>query len=147
MAKFAFYSTDIDATTDPANAAPAPAVLVVLKRDPIVGQYNPQAGNSHRGSVIPTLGSAVIQEFTSNITDQRIVIRDEDALSEANITTLETIAASGEWYFTDGYDVFKVRFAKPRGFIYSRNILIAHSGQTIYDYEIEMVPTWKSGEA
>lgn len=146
MAKFAFYSTDIEATTDPANAVPAPATLVVLKRDPIIGTYDPQAGNSHRGSVIATLGSAVIQEFTANITDQRIVIKDNDALSETNITNLKTIAASGEWYFTDGYDVWKVRFAKPRGFVYTRNILIAHAGETIYNYEVELVPTWKSGE-
>lgn len=147
MAKFAFYSTEVDPTTDPANANPAPATLVVLKRDPIVGQYNPEAGNSHRGSVIPTLGSAIIQEFTSDISDQRIQMKDKDALSEANITTLKTVSASGEWYFTDGYDVWKVRFAKPKGFVHSRNIIIAHSGQTIYNYEIELVPTWKSGES
>lgn len=147
MSKFAFYSTEITATTDPANAAPAPAILVVLNRDPIVGTYDPQAGNSHRGSVIQTLGGAVVQEYTTNIKDQRIKISDKDALVDADISTLKTISASGEWYFTDGYDIWKVQFAKPRGFVYQRNILVAHSGRTIYDYEVELVPTWKSGES
>ncbi len=146
MSNFSFYSTEITATTDPANAIPAPAILVVLHRDPIVGTYDPEAGNSHRGSVIPTLGGAIVQEYTKNIKDQRIKIADQDALTDGNISTLRTISASGEWYFTDGYDVWKTQFSKPRGFVAQRNILIAKSGRTIYDYEIELIPTWKSGE-
>uniref|UniRef100_A0A6M3J6N5 Uncharacterized protein n=1 Tax=viral metagenome TaxID=1070528 RepID=A0A6M3J6N5_9ZZZZ len=147
MAKFSFYSTDIDPTNDPVNASPSPSILVTLNRDPLTGTYDPQAGDSHRGSVIPTLGGVIIQEYTANIKDQRIKISDTDALTQENINTLRTVAASGEWYFTDGYDIWKVQFSKPRGFVYRRNILIAHSGKTIYDYEIELVPIWKSGEA
>lgn len=147
MAKFSFYSTEIDPTTDPANADPAPATIVTLHRDPVVGEYDPMAGGAMRGSVIPTLGGAIIQEYDHQCEDQRIKISDRDAISQTNADTLKAMSASGEWYFTDGYDVWKVHFARPRGFVYKRNILVAHSGKTVYSYEIELVPTWKSGEA
>ena len=146
MAKFAFYSTDIDPTTDPANASPQPETIVVLRRDPIAGEYDPMGGNPTRGAVIPTLGGVVVQEYDDIISDQRITISDKDALTQSNIDTLKTMASSGEWYFTDGYDIWKVQFSRPRGFTYRRNILLAHSGKTVYNYDIELVPKWKSGE-
>jgi len=147
MAKFSFYSTEIDPTTDPENANPQPATIVVLNRDPLVGEYDQQAGSNTRGSFIPTLGGGVLQEFTSQEEDQRIKISDRDALTQANIDTLKTMESSGEWYFTDGYDVWKTKFMKPRGFSYRRNVLIANSGKTIYSYDIDLITTWKSGES
>ena len=50
MADFAFYSTEIDPTVDPAEADPAPDTLVVLDQVPILGdgQYNMQGGEIGR---------------------------------------------------------------------------------------------------
>ena len=140
---FAFYSTDIDPTTDPANADPAPATLVVLDQPPILGdgQYDFQAGETGRGSVIQTLGSSVIQDFGVVESDGRISFSENDALSESVVTALKTLheTIDGEYYFTDGFSVWTVRFVRPNGFKYRKNLFWAQHDVEIYSYEINLI--------
>ena len=145
MADFAFYSTEIDPTTDPANADPAPDTLVVLDQVPILGDahYDFVAGETGRGSVIPTLGGAVVQDFGVVDGDQRISFSDSDALSAETIADLKAIheTVDGEYFFTDGYDIWRIRFARPGGFRYRRNLFWAAHGTAIYSYEINLIVT------
>jgi len=143
MPDFAFYSTEIDPTTDPAAADPAPETLVVLDQVPILGdaRYELQAGETGRGSVIPTLGGAVVQDFGVVDGDQRISFADSDALSAETVADLRTIheTVDGEYFFTNGYDIWRVRFARPAGFRYRRNLFWAAHGTVIYSYEINLI--------
>mgnify|MGYP006289089647 CR=1 FL=1 len=143
MPDFAFYSTDIDPTTDPASADPAPATLVVLDQAPILGDgaYDMAAGEIGRGAVIQTLGGVSIQDFGVVEGDRRIVFSDADALSAATVASLRTLheTVDGEYYFTDGFNVWKVRFARPGGFIHRRNLFWAQHGENVFSYEIQLI--------
>jgi hypothetical protein len=142
-AEFAFYSTDIDPTTDPAEASPPPDTLIQLDQDPIFepATYDPTEGPAGRGSVLRTLGGAVVQQFDAAIADRRIVFSDVDALNAATVAALQALYDAGsEFYFTDGFDVWKCRF-EPGGLKYRRNMRAAHHGLTRYAYEIRLVPT------
>ena len=142
MSDFAFYSTDINPTKDPQNADPAPAQLVVLDEEPSVdGTYSQQEGDIGRGGVIKTLGGIVTQDFGIINGDQRITISDRDALTATTIAALKALheTIDGEYWFTDGHDVYKVRFARPNGFRCWRNLLWAAHGLTIYSYEINLI--------
>lgn len=143
MPDFAIYSTDIDPTTDPANADPAPETLVVLDQVPILGngQYDLMSGEIGRGSVSRTLGGVVVQDFGVVDGDQRISFSDADALGAATVAALKTIheTVGGEYYFTDGFNIWTVQFARPGGFVYRRNLFWAQHGQEIYSYEINLV--------
>jgi len=148
--KFAFYSTDIAPTTDPANADPAPATLVVLDQDPVFppATYDPMAGQVGRGSVIPTLGGAQIQQFAARLKDRRIQFADVDALTQANVDDLQDLYdAAEEVYFTDGYEIWKVRFEPVNGLRYRKNLAAAYNSLTRYAYEISLVPTWQQSTA
>lgn len=143
MPDFAFYSTDIDPTTDPANANPAPATLVVLDQPPILGDgvYDLYGGEIGRGSVVQTLGGVVVQDFGVHVSDRRISFSDSDALSATVVTGLKAIheTVDGEYYFTDGFNVWTIRFTRPGGFVFRRNLFWAQHGQEIYSYEINLI--------
>ena len=145
MPDFAFYSTEIDPTVDPAEADPAPETLVVLDQVPILGdgQYNMQGGEIGRGSVIPTLGGVAVQDFGVIDGDQQISFSDSGALSAATVAALKTIheVVDAEYYFTDGYNVWTVQFARPNGFVFRRNLFWAQHSQVIYSYEINLIVT------
>lgn len=137
---FAIYSTDIAATTQPATASPAPAQLLVFDQDPIYGEYDPEAGVDGRGAVIETLGAPVVQEFAAIAGDGRIRVAEENALGETSASALRSIYQSGgERFFTDGYRVWRVRFARPDGCKLRLNLLFRAHGTTIYSYECNLV--------
>lgn len=141
-ANFAFYSTDIDPTTEPGAASPEPDTLIQLDQDPIFepAVYDPMEGQAGRGSVIRTLGGAVVQQFEAPAADRRIVMSDVDALSASTVAALQALYDAGaEFYFTDGYDVWKCRF-EPGGLKYRRNMRAAYHGLTRYGYEMRLVP-------
>jgi hypothetical protein len=94
-----------------------------------------------RGSVIPTLGGVVVQDFGVQIQDQRITFSDEAALSEITKEALKTLyeVSSGEYYFTDGYDCWLVQFARPNGFIYRRNLVSSFHNVARFDYTINLI--------
>lgn len=141
MAKFAIFSTELGPSLDPASLDLLEE-KVVFDRDPMItGSYNPSAGSIMRGSVIPTLGGVVVQDFGYNIQDQRIIISDVSAMSETTIEALLALyeVSSGEYYFTDGYDCFLVKFARPNGFSYKRDLVSSHYGVPRFDYEMNLV--------
>lgn len=138
---FSIYSTEATPTTTPETLSPAPTVLITLDQDPLFGSYEPEAGTMGRGSQNQTLGGVVIQDFGIVLQDQRIKIAENNALSQATVDALRTVSATidGEYYFTDGYDIWKVAFLRPGGFSARRNMLYAANGITTYSYEINFV--------
>ncbi len=139
--KFAFFSTENGPSLAP-DEYDGYASLVVLDRDPIyTGEYNPHAGTTVRGSVIPTLGGVFIQDFGPMGQDQRITISDEAAISEDTVASLINLyeAVSASYYFTDGFDCFLVQFSRPDGFIYKRNMVSSFYGVARFDYVITLV--------
>jgi hypothetical protein len=142
---FAFYSKEIAATTDPATADPAPSSLVVLDQPPLFGAYDLASGEVGRGAVFPTLGGAVVQDFGVFNEDLRLSFSDAAydsvGLSSATVAALKILhdAVDGEYYFTDGYDIWLVRFARPNGFKYRRDLLWAAHGEDAWSYEINLV--------
>lgn len=138
---FSFYSTEVAPTTTPETLSPAPLTLITLDQDPLFGTYEPEAGQMGRGSQNPTLGGVVIQDFGVILQDQRIKVAEDNALSQATVEALRSASAiaGGEYFFTDGYDVWKVAFLRPGGFRAWRNMLFAAKGVTIYSYEINLL--------
>jgi hypothetical protein len=142
LSKFVIFSTELGPMLDPQSSVTDLVSMVVLDRDPIAtGEYKPFSGSVMRGSVIPTLGGVVIQDFGSQIMDQRISFSDEAAISKSVVDALVALDAvsSGEYYFTDGYDCWKVQFSRPNGFVYQRNLISSYHNVARYDYEINLV--------
>jgi len=140
--KFVIFSIELGPTINPQGLETPLEDMVVLDRDPIAtGKYDPYAGSVMRGSVIPTLGGVVIQDFGSQIMDQRIIFSDEAALSKETIDDLIALEAitSGQYYFTDGYDCWLVQFSRPIGFVHRRNLISSYFGVARFDYEITLV--------
>jgi len=142
MPKFVIFSTELGPDIDPYDEYDDYEYIVRLDRDPIItGSYDPHAGSAYRGSVIPTLGGVVVQDFGPQIQDQRITFSDEACLTQNTIMSLIELyeLSSTELYFTDGYDCWKVQFARPGGFAYHRNLVTSHYNMAMYDYEITLV--------
>jgi hypothetical protein len=141
VADFAFYSIDIEPTVDPQSADPAPATLVVFDQPPIFGEYEEPGGNRVRGSVHPTLGGVQVQDFGTYVTDGRIRIAESDALEADTVAAIQTLneSAGTQYYFTDGFSVWKVQFSRPNGFLAFKNIFWAQHAKLIYSYEINLV--------
>jgi len=140
--KFRIYSTEIVATLDPDNASPLPATLIVFDQDPIHGSYNPVGSGQDRGSVIRTLGGAVIQDFGAKIKDETISFSEVNALSASVVAALKTAyeTVNGQWFFTDGYECWKVQFSRsPRGFRAWRSLLFSYHAQHVFSYEIQLL--------
>jgi len=138
---FALYSTDIIPTTNPAVASPPPASLAVFDQDPIFGEYDFLAGSIGRGSVQQAFGGVIVQDFGGVAGDGRIRIAERDAMSQAVVDSIQTMhdAVDGEYYFTDGIDVRRVKFARPDGFRAWRNLLWAAKDHIIFSYEINLI--------
>jgi hypothetical protein len=140
--KFRIYSTDIAATLDPDNAVPAPATLIVFDQDPIHANYNPVGSAQGRGSAIRTLGGVVIQDFGVNVKDETISFSEANAISQSTVTALKTAyeTVAGQWYFTDGYECWKVQFSRnPRGFRAWRSLLFSYHNHHVFSYEIQLI--------
>ncbi len=139
--QFAIYSTD---NIDPLLATDA--TFFVL--DPDAGEYDPRFEWEARGSNQQTLGGRVDQDFGFNIKDRKIRIAGEDMLEEVRVPLeIKHQAVNQDFNFTDGLEVFRVRFSrKPRGFIatlivdlYKRGIVISDPPPLAYvrhSYEI-----------
>lgn len=140
--QFCIYSTDIAATLDPQNADPAPATLVVFEQDPIFGEYDQAAGSTGRGSKFETLGDVVFQDFGVVEKDGQIRIAEENvpmAAGSTFIADVETLhaAVATDYYFTDGVACWKVRFARPGGFVYRQNLFFKiKENLDVFSYEI-----------
>lgn len=144
---FYFYSTERGASVTPETLDPAPATLVKLDQPPIFGSYDFDAGNTGRGSVIPTLGGNVIQDFGVVVSDGRISFSETDApFSAANIAAIKAIhdVVDAQYFFTDGFSAWTVQFLRPNGFKYRQNLLWTQHGESVYSYEINLIVIEKS---
>ena len=141
MPKFAIYSTDISPTTDPANASPPPADLVVFYQDPLFGTYDIFAGDVGRGTVFKTLDGILIQDFGATEAGNIISISETDAFDQTTVDNLKTLweAVDTQYYFTDGYNVWKIQFQRPNGFKYRPNLPLREANYVTYSYEINLV--------
>lgn len=142
MSKFRLYSTDISATLAPDSASPAPTTLIEFDQDPVHSEYNPAGAAQDRGSVIRTLGGVVIQDFGVVESDGIISFSDTGALAGTTVSALESAyeTVGGEFYFTDGYECWKVRFSRnPKGFKAWRNLLFSYAGHHVFSYEIQLL--------
>lgn len=142
MSKFRIYSTDIDATVVPDNASPAPATIIAFDQDPLHSEYSPSGSTQDRGSVVRTLGGSVVQDFGVVASDEIISFSDEDALSSSTVSALSSAyeTVDGQWYFTDGYECWKVRFSRnPKGLKTWRNLLFAYHGHHVFSYAIQFL--------
>lgn len=140
--KFVIFSTECGASTNPQSLDPAPVSMVVFDRDPIAtGSYEPFSGAIHRGSVIATLGGVYIQDFGVQEQDQRISFSDEAAISKTTVNAIKALdeVSNGEYYFTDGYDCYKVQFSRPNGFIYKRNLVSSFFNMARFDYSVNLI--------
>ncbi len=144
MPSFAIYSTDISPTVDPASANPAPATLVVFPQDPVLGdgEYDEARGDTGRGSSHRTLGGVVAQDFGTVAGDGAIYIADKKVLIEDSfISDMRWLhdTVDGQYYFTDGVRVWKVRFTRPNGFKSWRHLLFKiRENVDVYSYEINL---------
>jgi len=140
--KFAIYSTDIAATLTPGTASPAPATLIEFDQDPLFSEYDPDGAGNDRGIVIRTMGGTVIQDMGVEEADGVITFSDTDALSASTVSSLRSAyeTVDGQYYFTDGYNCWKVQFSRqPRGFVARRNLLFAYHGTNIFSYEVTLL--------
>lgn len=140
--KFRIYSTEITPTLDPDNASPLPATNIVFDQDPFYGAYEHASTANDRGSVIKTLGGAVIQDFGVNIADEVIAFSDVDALTQATVTALLAayVIVDEQWYFTDGYGCWEVQFSRnPRGFDSWRNLIFSEHTFHTFSYAINLL--------
>jgi len=140
MSQFYIFSTDVDPETDPSGLSPE--TLIEFPQDPIFGEYDPAAGYRGRGSKTETLGGVVLQDFGVYVEDEQIRIAEENVWMEDGVTFIDDMdeafaAIDEDYYFTDGYQVWQVRFARPDGFKYRRNMLFKiKEGLDVYSYEI-----------
>lgn len=144
--KFRIYSTDIVPTVDPDNASPAPATLIVFDQDPLYGEYDSDNIDLARGCVIRTMGGVVVQDFGVVVSDGVISFSDVDALEADTVTALRAAyeTVDGQYYFTDGYECWKIQFSRnPAGFKVRRNILAAWHDTHLFSYEIRMIVVGK----
>lgn len=140
--KFRIYSTEIDPTLDPDNAVPLPTTLIDFEEDPDTLNYDPTGTSNDRGSVWDTLGGKVYQDFGVKEVDDTISFSNSDSVSPAIVASLKTAyeTIDGEWYFTDGYNCWKVRFSRsPMGYRSWLNTFYAYKGRMYYSYEIQLL--------
>lgn len=138
--KFALFSTDKGSSIDPWSLSPQPATMIDLGEDPIFGEYDPEAGSSGRGSRIATFGGAVIQDFGFFDEDGTIRLSVENSpIADTVIAALKAACATadGTYYFTDSVRCWEVKFARPNGFRYWRNLFfLSSANEDVFSYEL-----------
>jgi hypothetical protein len=137
--KFAIFSLERGASIDPWSLNPQPATMIDLGEEPLHGKFDATAGSRGRGSRIQTLGGAVDQDFGVFIQDGRIVLgADNVAMATSVITALEAAftAVGAQYFVTDSINCWKVKFARPDGLKWWRQLFWKAQGQDVFSYEI-----------
>lgn len=113
---FALFSTDIDPTLEPWATTwdPLPATVIRFDNDVDDADYQPPR-RVKRGSVIQTGGGNVVQDMGIVVSDARIIasgsVEAGTWISTATEAALRAAyEGSAQWYFTDGAQVWKVKF-------------------------------------
>jgi hypothetical protein len=130
------------ADVNSATGGTASSTLILFDQDPLFGTYDPISSNDDRGSVFKTLAGNVVQDFGTVVSDEVITFSDSEALSTSTIDKLVTAYATvdGQFYFTDGYNCWKVQFSRrPKGFRSLRNILWSYHGSHYFSYDINLM--------
>jgi hypothetical protein len=140
IGKFFLFSTDKGASLTPNTLSPAPTTLIDLGEDPLFGEYNMAAGSIGRGARIPTLGGAVDQDFGTYDEDSKITLAVTDSPVAASIMAdmdAAFAAVDTQYYWTDGVNCWKVKFEKPGGWQYRKNLLYAFHDEDVFSYELQ----------
>ena len=126
--KFAIYSTD---NIDPAAAADA----TFFDLDPEAGGYDPRFDWEARGAHVATLGGRVDHDYGFNVKDRKIQLKGENMIEAVRRPLdIKHQKKDSEWNFTDGLEVFRVRFSrKPRGFFATLNVQLYAQGVGLSD--------------
>jgi len=130
------------ANVDSASGGTSPSTNIVFDQDPHYGTYTPATSGIDRGSVIKTLGGVIIQDFGVKVVDEIITFTDTDALTQSIVDALKTAyeVIDGEWYFTDGYECWRVQFSRnPRGFDSWRNLLFSEHDFYTFSYAVNLL--------
>lgn len=130
------------ANVNSATGGNAPSTLIVFDQDPHHGTYTQASAQDDRGSVIKTFGGVIVQDLGVVIGDEVISFSEADALTQSTVTALQTayLVVDGEWYFTDGYGCWKVKFSrKPRGFDSWRNLLFSEHDFHTFSYSVNLL--------
>jgi len=145
MPKFCLFSKEKGYTKTPDALNPKPATYIPFYQDPLFGDYNPAAGGQGRGTVIPTFSGAVIQDFGIVEADGRILISDKEAFDTETATKLRLAfrQVNTTFYFTDGYEVWEVAFARPDGYKDNLHLLFAAADFKTYSYTMQLVVVQK----
>jgi len=141
IGKFFLFSTDKGASLAPDTLSPAPTTLIDLGEDPLSGDYNIAAGSAGRGSRIPTLGGAVDQDFGVYDEDGKITLAVTDSPIAASVMAdMDTAFAvvDAQYYWTDGQSCWKVKFEKPGGWQYRKNLFWAVQDEDVFSYELQL---------
>ena len=130
------------ANVDSVTGGTAPGTNIVFDQDPHHGIYEQATSSEDRGSILKTLGGAVIQDFGVFVVDEIIAFSDMDALTQSTITELIAayVTVDEQWYFTDGYNCWKVQFSrKPRGFDSWRNLIFSENDFHTFSYAVRLL--------
>ena len=138
--KFALFSGECSATLNPWSVSPS--VLIDMKTDPLKddnGYVPPTAGEIGRGIRVPTLSSQVTQDFGTFVSDGIIQINVVDgSISVQDVGKLQIAfdTVDSIYYFTDSLNCWKVKFKKPGGLKYWRNMRAKYFGKDIFSYSL-----------
>ena len=137
--RFRLYSTDVAATVAPSSLETPPATLIVWDHDPIKSQGIQETPPARRGQAIRTGTGVVYQDFGVIEGDGTLTVAgntdDGEWLSAATVAALRTAyaATDTEFYFTDGFNVWRVRFQSAS---FWRHQFWAEHGIQNFSYEI-----------
>ena len=137
--RFRLYSADVAATVTPDTLDPAPATLIVWDHDPIKSQGIQETPPARRGQVIRTGTGVVYHDHGVVEGDGTLTITgntdDGEWLGAATVTALKAAyaATDTEFYFTDGFNVWRVRFQSAS---FWRHQFWAEHGIQNFSYEI-----------
>lgn len=124
------------------SLAKIPITFIDLGEDPVHGDYDPNAGSQGRGARVPTLGGAVDQDFGSNAKDGRIRLAVSDSYLATSVMTALAAAFAAvdtQYYFTDSVNCWTVKFDKPGGFRFRRNLFFWSALATdVFGYELSL---------
>lgn len=137
--RFRLYSTDVAATLTPSSLETPPATIIVWDHDPIKSQGLQITPPARRGQVIRTGTGVVYHDHGVVEGDGTLTVTgntdDGEWLSASTVAALRAAyaATDTEFYFTDGFNCWTVRFQAAS---FWRHQFWAEHGMQNFSYEI-----------